>query len=159
MKKTFVRKHLWSLILLTLGIIISVVVSIPQKNNVLSEKTIIKKIKENPSEFLQNINIVTASAYTSIPRLTDNDPWVTASGTICKNGTLALSRDLITKYNPDAPFNYGDKVLLIRIYGIFIVEDTMNKRYTDRADIWIDDLESAYLFGIHEDVCVIKLGS
>lgn len=59
---------------------------------------------------------------------------------------MALSRDLLARYTPGAPFRFGD---IVRIEGIgdFVVEDTMNRRYERRADIWFEHVHEAREFG------------
>ena len=92
---------------------------------------------------------VTVTAYSSTTAQTDATPFITASMTRVRPGVIALSRDLIRRYNPDAPFEYGDRVYL-EGHGVFSVEDTMNKRYSRRADIWFASTSDAIEFGKKE---------
>jgi len=89
---------------------------------------------------------VTVSGYTSRTCETDSTPNVTASMTSTRRGVIALSRDLIRRYSPGAPFEFGDVVHLAGI-GDFVVEDSMNERWTHRADIWFDTVTEARHFG------------
>ncbi len=89
---------------------------------------------------------VTVTAYSSTVGQTDSTPFITASMTHVRPGVIALSRDLIRRYNPNAPFAYGDQVV-IEGHGIFTVEDTMNQRYSKRADIWFPSTSEALQFG------------
>lgn len=101
---------------------------------------------------------VTATAYTSLARLTDSTPFLTASMTRTRveyrEGiqwhVVAVSRDLLTV------FPYGSKVLLRcpnrLIYGL--VEDTMHVRWKRRVDIWFPDLNQALRWGKKE--CVLE---
>ena len=72
---------------------------------------------------------------------------ITASNTRVRSGIIALSRDLLKRYNPDAPFHWGDWVYIEGV-GEFIVEDTMNARYTLHADIWFPDRKIAANWGV-----------
>lgn len=116
----------------------------------------IKGIKENPAEFSE-IYTINLSAYNSDVRQTDSTPFITASGRRCKPGTIALSRDLLTRYTEGAPFTFGDQVLLIKVYGIFDVDDSMASRWTMKGDIWKETETEANNFGIHKGVVMIKL--
>lgn len=89
---------------------------------------------------------VTVTGYTSSPRETDSTPHLTASMTRVHSGCLALSRDLLRSFTPDAPFDFGDWVVLPGT-GVFIVEDTMNARWRNRADIWFSDRRQALRWG------------
>jgi 3D (Asp-Asp-Asp) domain-containing protein len=90
------------------------------------------------------------TAYNSHVNQTDHQPRLTASGRKTSYQTLALSRDFITKYNyPDNyGFNYGDTVEIYFRKDI-IIEDTMNKRYCKRGDIWTESKLEAIKFGRH----------
>lgn len=93
----------------------------------------------------KNINIlysgiVMATAYNSLEGQTDSTPWITASGTRCREGVIA------SNFLP-----FGTKVK-IEGFGdqVFVVEDRMNKRYTKRIDIWFRDYNAAMKFGIRK---------
>lgn len=59
---------------------------------------------------------------------------------------IALSQELVTwsKYGRSGLFNAGDRIKVVstdypndgRCNGIFVVSDTLNARYTKRADIF-----------------------
>ncbi|MCP4545687.1 MAG: hypothetical protein GY835_04360 [bacterium] len=90
---------------------------------------------------------VVVTGYSSTRDQCDNDPFITASNKQVRPGIIALSRDLLQRYNPDAPFTWGDRVYL-KGFGEFTVEDCMNSRYTRRADIWFSDRRSAAEWGV-----------
>ncbi|MCK4305158.1 MAG: 3D domain-containing protein [Candidatus Eisenbacteria sp.] len=89
---------------------------------------------------------IVVTGYTSCPRETDSTPFLTASMTRVRPGCLALSRDLLRTFTKDAPFDFGDCVVLPGV-GIFIVEDTMNRRWKKRADIWFRSKREARRWG------------
>lgn len=89
---------------------------------------------------------VSVSAYTSRECETDSSPFITAANTSTRPGVLALSRDLLKRYTPGAPFDFGD-VVHINGYGDFVVEDSMHGRWQHRADIWFESVEDARAFG------------
>ena len=114
--------------------------------------------------------ILEATAYTSSPRETDSTPYVTATGARTRLGILAVSRDLL-KVLP-----YGSLVKLEdlgrwqdgRDAGrfnflfkdvLFVVEDTMNRRFKQRIDVWLPDRSLALKFGRRRlKVTVIRVG-
>ena len=111
--------------------------------------------RKNPYKGLARI-ISTAS--NSEENQTDSTPFITASGEHVQDGTLALSRDMIRAenelmrqmgYNPTATISYGDTVDLIYVRRM-VVHDTMNKRYSNRADIWMDSINDARAWGVRD---------
>jgi 3D (Asp-Asp-Asp) domain-containing protein len=94
---------------------------------------------------------VSVSAYTSRPCETDDSPFITAANTSTRPGVLALSRDLLKRYTPGAPFDFGD-VVHINGLGDFVVEDAMASRWQRRADIWFESVEDARGFGRREAI-------
>ena len=120
------------------------------------------ELERNPYKGLLEI---VATAYNSEVRQTDSSPFITASGERVKDGTLALSRDMIKAenelmqrmgYNPAATISYGDTVDLIYVKRM-IVHDTMAKRFTNRADIWMNSKSNAWEWGIRK-VYIIPVG-
>ncbi len=82
--------------------------------------------------------VVMATAYNSLEGQTDSTPWITASGTRCREGVIA------SNFLP-----LGTKVM-IEGFGnqVFTVEDRMNKRYYKKIDIWFRHYNDARKFGI-----------
>ncbi len=104
----------------------------------ISEKpaSLVKRITKNEGT---NIS-VWATAYTSHPSETDDTPFITASGTITRDGIAAANfLPIGTKFI--MPDQFGDK--------IFIVEDRMNPRYNGQqiVDIWFSEKSDAKIFG------------
>ena len=116
----------------------------------------INVVSENPVE-LFDFYVIDLSAYNSEPNQTDSTPWTTASGKSCKPGVIALSRDLLSEYTEGAPFSFGDKIMVIKMYGIFDVEDTMHKRKKMQGDVWKMERKDAYKFGVDEGVIIFKV--
>lgn len=85
----------------------------------------------------------TITAYNSDPAQTDDTPCITANGfNVCEHG----EEDTIA-----ANFlKFGTKVRIPDLYGdrIFVVRDRMNKRYSDRVDIWMKEKTDARQFGV-----------
>ena len=92
---------------------------------------------------------VIATGYSSSIYQTDATPWTTAWNTTTRHGVLAMSRDLLRRYTPDAPFTFGDRVHIAGV-GDFIVEDSMNARWDNRVDVWFPSKVEALRFGIRE---------
>jgi 3D (Asp-Asp-Asp) domain-containing protein len=98
-----------------------------------------------------------ATGYSSTRDETDDTPWTTSTLTRTRPGIIALSRDLLQTFTEDAPFDYGDKILVAGV-GIFRVEDTMNARWTHRADIWFPSKAKAKRWG-HRKVLLARVDS
>jgi 3D (Asp-Asp-Asp) domain-containing protein len=92
---------------------------------------------------------ITVSGYCSEPSQTDETPEITATASPVRPGTLALSRDLLRTFTPDAPFDFGDRVLIPGM-GIYVVEDTMHPRWTHKGDIWFTDIATARRWGVRQ---------
>jgi 3D (Asp-Asp-Asp) domain-containing protein len=101
--------------------------------------------RENRFSLLPPLQVI-ITGYSSTVEETDSTPFLTASMTSVRPGIIALSRDLIRRYNPSAPFRFGDRVHVEGI-GVFTVEDTMNERWERRADIWFPSAEEARRWG------------
>ena len=83
---------------------------------------------------------VHTTAYNSLVSQCDDTPWITASGTRCREGVIAANH---------LPF--GTKVV-IQGFGdqIVTVEDRMNARYKRRIDIWMRHYSDARRYGVRE---------
>lgn len=94
---------------------------------------------------------IEVTGYTSRSQETDDTPFTTAANTTTRPGVIALSRDLLKRYTPGAPFEFGD-IVHVSGLGDFIVEDSMAHRWHHRADIWFGELAEAKEFGRHKVV-------
>ncbi len=102
---------------------------------IISQDSLLAQNKVNPLP--QNIKII-ITAYSSSPDETDDTPFITASGTFVRKGVVAAN------FLP-----IGTKIKLPDVFGdqIFIVEDRMHPRFSDRVDIWFDNKSTAKRFG------------
>ncbi|PIR04811.1 MAG: hypothetical protein COV57_02430 [Candidatus Liptonbacteria bacterium CG11_big_fil_rev_8_21_14_0_20_35_14] len=86
----------------------------------------------------EQTHYVHVTGYSSTPDQTDDTPFITASGSHVKDGIVAANwLPLGTKVK--IPELFGDKV--------FTVEDRMNKRFSDRMDIWFETRDEAQAIG------------
>jgi 3D (Asp-Asp-Asp) domain-containing protein len=99
---------------------------------------------------------VTATGYSSTVIETDNTPFITASNTRTRDGIVAMSRDMLRRYNPEAPFDFGD-IVHISGLGDFVVEDSMNPRWRRRVDVWFPSRPAAFEFGRHRVIVTKRL--
>ncbi|MCF7823319.1 MAG: hypothetical protein K9N35_04030 [Candidatus Marinimicrobia bacterium] len=84
------------------------------------------------------------TAYNAVVGQTDDTPNITASNKEIFPGVLALSRELITRYGHGGDIQYGDKVWVVVPMQ---VEDTMNKRWRGRGDVYMMNYDQARQFG------------
>ena len=89
------------------------------------------------------------TAYNAMVSQTDDTPNITASNKEIFPGVLALSRELITRYGHGGDIQYGDKVWMVIPMQ---VEDTMNKRWRGRGDVYMLDYDEARQFGRREGI-------
>jgi len=82
--------------------------------------------------------LVHVTAYSSSVDETDSTPYVTASGTRARDGVIAANF-----------FPLGTRVKIPELFGdkVFVVEDRMHNRFTDRIDVWMPSKWSALHFG------------
>ena len=99
---------------------------------------------------------VEVTAYSPSVAQTDNNPFETASTQIVTPKDLnellyvAVSRDLLAKFTPGAPLEYGDK-----IYLELTVIDTMDERWTNRIDLFMRSKKIALNFGYQPNRTII----
>lgn len=87
------------------------------------------------------VRTVTVTAYNPTTDQCDDDPLIAASMRKVRAGTIAVSRDLF-----DQGWVFGRKVRIEGL-GIFEINDLMNKRFTQRIDIFMWDEGAARQFG------------
>lgn len=91
---------------------------------------------------------VVLTAYSPEEAQTDSSPHITASGDSVRFGGIALSRDFLKAHNVNGKIAYGDSVIVIVTMKLQ-VNDTMNKRYINRADMFFPETQHARYFGVH----------
>lgn len=99
------------------------------------------KVENAPKVIRTSVHPMTA--YNSEPGQTDNSPCITANGfNVCEHG---IEDTIAANF-----LKFGTKVMIPELFGdrVFIVRDRMNKRYTDRVDIWMKDYDDAIKFGL-----------
>jgi 3D (Asp-Asp-Asp) domain-containing protein len=92
-----------------------------------------------PTQKTRASHAVSMTAYTSRVGECDATPFITADGTHVRDGIIAAN------FLP-----FGTKVRIPELFGdkIFEVHDRMNKRHTNRVDIWMESLADARKFGV-----------
>jgi 3D (Asp-Asp-Asp) domain-containing protein len=98
----------------------------------------------------KGLKTVSLTAYNSEPGQTDNDPCTTANGfNLCKHG---LEDSVAANFLP-----FGTKIMIPSLFGdrIFVVRDRMNKRFSNRVDVWMLKRGDAIKFGVRQAQIVI----
>jgi hypothetical protein len=107
---------------------------------------------------------VIPSLYHAIEAQCDADPHITANGSHIdlqnpeKHRWVALSRNLIrtglwhkerSGYNPSGVINFGDTIKVSnadKFNGLWVVVDSMNKRYKNRIDFLVNETITGFDF-------------
>lgn len=102
-----------------------------------------KKVIQKKQTTAKNVSgkkqmYVEATAYSSTALQCDSSPFVTASGTRVHSGTIAAN------FLP-----FGTRIKIPDYFGdqIFVVEDRMAQRFSNRIDIWRPSYKEAIQFG------------
>jgi 3D (Asp-Asp-Asp) domain-containing protein len=90
-------------------------------------------------------HIVTVTAYSSTPDQTDDDPFTTASNRRVRWGYVAAN------FLP-----FGTKIMIPELFGdeVFEVQDRMNRRYSERVDVWFPSRNRAAVFGVGHSIAI-----
>jgi 3D (Asp-Asp-Asp) domain-containing protein len=86
---------------------------------------------------------VVITAYNSEAGQTDNSPCITANNfNVCEYG---VEDTIAANFLP-----FGAKVRIPELFGgrVFIVRDRMNRRFTNRVDVWMIERPDAVKFGV-----------
>lgn len=95
---------------------------------------------------------VDITAYTSTPEECDGSPFITADGSVVRDGIVATNiLPIGTKIR--IPAYFGDRV--------FEVHDRMNSRYSYRVDIWMSDQKAMRTWGLKRNATieVVEMGN
>ncbi len=96
----------------------------------------------------ESSRVVTATAYNSLPRQTNDQPSVAAWGDSLEPGmkVIAVSRDLI-----EVGLSRGARVRIDGVPGEYRVLDKMAKRWHNKIDIYMgEDVAAALRWGVRE---------
>lgn len=116
------------------------------ENSIIASNSI--GVEKNSQKIIKNKNYIAiesgeviVTAYSSTIDQTDDSPFIMASGNHVYDGAIAAN------FLP-----FGAKVRFPEKYGnkIFIVEDRMNKRHSNRMDIWMETRQKAQNFGLRK---------
>ncbi len=117
------------------------------KDEILPQAAFAEQV-ENPAPLADlgepsRVITVPVTAYNSLPGQTDNTPCITANGfDLCKNNTQNVIAANFLPFGTKVRFPDYDPDT------IYTVQDRMNKRYTYRADIWMQNHKDAVDFGL-----------
>lgn len=125
-----------------------------ENTNFLNKKiTFIKEEPRQPEVVVVSSGIHVMTAYNSEVAQTDDTPCITANGfDVCAHG---IEDTIAANFLP-----FGTKVRIPDLFGdrIFVVRDRMNKRYPDRADVWMLSKADALKFGVRRTrIEVVKI--
>jgi len=125
-------------------------------------------IKREPKFSVKHVEITkaTITMYNAVEGQCDDTPFVTADNSMIDTTNIsglrwvALSRNLLTRFNTTAPFNYGDIIYLhipsSNKSGYYRVKDTMNKRFVNYVDILESSTTPLYKY---ENIKIYKVHS
>lgn len=108
-----------------------------QDNNIIAISNIFNLSNAEYTERIFKDVIITS--YNNDPAQTDDSPNVTATNRGVREGIVAVSYDFINK----GLIHYGDLLYIDCFSKWYLVEDTMNKRFTKRVDIFLFDKEKS----------------
>lgn len=101
------------------------------------------KLPESAGADIDFSKHILITAYNSEAGQTDDSPCITANGfDVCKNGVEdTIAANFLT---------FGTKVKIPALFGdrVFVVRDRMNKRFSNRVDVWMIERPDAVKFGV-----------
>lgn len=121
-------------------------------NNVSNIICIESKYDLSKAEYSERvIRDVVVTSYNNDINQTDDTPNVTASNRPVREGMVAVSRDFLSYAK------YGDLIYVDCFDRWFIVDDTMNKRFTKRIDIFLFDRKESLKINKKCDVKIVHI--
>lgn len=122
-----------------------------QDNNII---TINNTFNLSNAEYTERVfKDVIITSYNNDSNQTDDSPNVTATNRGVREGIVAVSYDFINK----GQIHYGDLLYIDCFSKWYLVEDTMNKRFTKRVDIFLFDKEKSNKINKKCDIKVIHI--
>lgn len=126
--------------------------SIELKDNTSNIIYVESKYDLSKAEYSERvIRDVAVTSYNNDINQTDDTPNVTASNRPVREGMVAVSRDFLSYVK------YGDLIYVDCFDRWFIVDDTMNKRFTKRIDIFLFDRKESLKINKKCDVKVVHI--
>jgi len=121
---------------------------IPGQNQINQEMTINimefnGKLPQSAGAEIEFSRHTVVTAYNSEVGQTDDSPCITANGyNVCENG---VEDTIAANFLP-----FGSKVKIPALFGdrVFVVRDRMNKRFSNRVDVWMVEKPDAVNFGV-----------
>jgi len=120
---------------------------LPIEDNLRKVAFIPEVIVSEPEIRVISSSFHSMTAYNSEVGQTDDSPCITANGfNVCEHG---IEDTVAANFLP-----FGTKIRMPELFGdrIFIVRDRMNKRYSERVDIWMLKKVDALKFGVKRNV-------
>lgn len=130
----------------------------PTKEEILAEPNTILLSVNYDLALLQkaeqiNLTGITITSYNNTKAQTDSTPNIMASNRVVYEGAVAVSRDIKKKYK----LHYGDILYIPVLDKYFVIEDLMNKRFSNRIDIFTyDEKQSRSLFYTEQEIKVFR---
>lgn len=116
---------------------IKITENIKQDENII---IINNKFDLSKAEYTERIfKDVDITSYNNNSAQTDDSPNVTATNRGVREGIVAVSYDFINK----GQIHYGDLLYIDCFNKWYLVEDSMNKRFSKRVDIFLFDKEES----------------
>ena len=106
----------------------SLIIEVPQKYNL-----------EGTEYTKRVLNNITITSYNNHANQTDDSPNITATSRPVRENMVAASFDLLNK----GLMHYGDLVYIDCMKQWYVVEDTMNKRFERRLDVFLFDKQES----------------
>lgn len=130
--------------------IIEVKVEVPKSLTI----TIPQKYDLNGTEYIKRVlNDVTITSYNNHMEQTDDTPNITSTNRPVRENMVAVSPDLISK----GIIKYGDLIYIDCMKQWYVAEDTMNKRFEKRLDIFLFDKQESLKINKKCDIEVIHI--
>ena len=101
------------------------------------------KLPENDNVGIKWSKHLIVTAYNSEAGQTDDSPCITANNfNVCENG---IEDTIAANFLP-----FGAKVKIPELFGdrVFVVRDRMNRRFSNRVDVWMIERPAAVKFGV-----------